>query len=139
MERFDNLLNNPLFWMVSFLLGYTAVIVVLSMPKVLVKIENIVPKILTRIIIFFIFIVPPVSLPFTEGPKITMPDPVSVSAGLSLLILNFVIKILAQKQIGKFPAIKAKSKLVTTGVYGIIRNPLYNEQLFIGCKYGNSL
>ena len=125
MERFDNLLNNPLFWMVSFLLGYTAVIVVLSMPEVLVKIENIVPKILTRIIIFFIFIVPPVSLPFTEGPKITMPDPVSVSAGLSLLILNFIIRILAQKQIGKFPPIKAKSKLVTTGVYGIIRNPLY--------------
>jgi len=125
MEQFDILLNNPLFWIVFFLIGYTAVIVVLGLPEILTKIENRVPKILIRISIFFIFIVPPVILPFIEGPKVTIPDSVSVSTGLSLLILNFIIKILAQKQIGKFPPIKAKSKLVTTGVFGIIRNPLY--------------
>ena len=121
----NNFWNNPLFWIVFFLVGYTAVIVALSLPEVLVKIEKRVPKILIRIFIFFIFIVPPVTLPFTEGPKVTIPDSVSVSVGLSLLILNFIIKILAQKQIGKFPAIKAKRKLVTNGVYGLIRNPLY--------------
>ena len=121
----NNFWNNPLFWMVSFLVGYTAVIVVLSLPEILTKIENRVPKILTRIIIFFIFIVPPVALPFTEGPKVTIPDPVSGSVGLSLLTLNFIIRILAQKQIGKFPIINPSRKLVTTGVYGLIRNPLY--------------
>jgi protein-S-isoprenylcysteine O-methyltransferase Ste14 len=125
MVMLNNFWNNPLFWMVSFVVGYTAVIVALSLPEILIKIEKRVPKILIRILIFSIFIVPPVILPFTEGPKITIPDSVSVSVGLFLLILNFVIRILAQKQIGKFSTIKAERKLVTNSVYGLIRNPLY--------------
>ncbi len=71
MEQFDILLNNPLFWIVFFLIGYTAVIVVLGLPEILTKIENRVPKILIRISIFFIFIVPPVILPFIEGPNLS--------------------------------------------------------------------
>ena len=101
------------------------------MPAVLVKIENRVPKILVRIIILFIFIVPPVAVPFTEGPKATIPDPVSVSMGLSLLIINFIIRILAQKQIGKFPISNPKRRLVTTGIYGLIRNPLYASNCLV--------
>ncbi len=134
MVMLNNFWNNPLFWIVFFLVGYTAVIVALSLPEVLVKIEKRAPKILIRILIFFIFIMPVVILPFTEGPKITIPDSVSVSVGLSLLILNFIIKILAQKQIGALPAVKSKSKLVTTGIYEIVRNPLYmsNGLLAIG-------
>ena len=45
--------------------------------------------------------------------------------------INFYIKALAQKKIGAIPALKTKSKLVTTGIYGIIRHPLYLSNGFL--------
>ena len=71
------------------------------------------------------FIAPPVALPFTEGPKIAIPTPAALITGIILLVMNFYIKVASQKQIGVIPALKSKAKLITTGIYGIVRNPLY--------------
>ena len=54
-----------------------------------------------------------------------IPTPVALIIGIILLGMNLIIKISAQKQIGTIPALKGKGKLVTTGVYGTVRNPLY--------------
>lgn len=130
----NNLLTNPLFWMSVYLIGYSIVIIALSLKKTLIIVENKIPKPLLRIYIFSTFIAPPVALPFAKGPKIAIPAYVALTVGIFLLGINFVIKILAQKQIGALPAVKSKSKLVTTGIYGIVRNPLYmsNGLLAIG-------
>jgi protein-S-isoprenylcysteine O-methyltransferase Ste14 len=130
----NNLVTNPLFWISVYLIGYITVIIALSLPKTLTEVENKIPKLLLRIYILCTFIAPPVALPFTKGPKIPIPTYIALTIGIFLLGMNFVIKILAQRQIGPFPALKSKAKLVTTGIYGTVRHPLYmsNGLLAIG-------
>jgi protein-S-isoprenylcysteine O-methyltransferase Ste14 len=74
------------------------------------------------------------ALPFTKGPKIAISTPIALIVGIALLSINFLIKILAQRQIGACPGLKRKAKLITTGIYGIVRNPLYmsNGLLAVG-------
>lgn len=140
-----NIWLNPLFWIGIYLIGYSITIAVLSISGMQTKVENKIPKPLVRIFVFVTFVVPPVILPFTsldskhlteftKSPKIAIPTPVALTVGTFLLGMNFVIKILAQRQIGLSPALKSKAKLITTGIYGIVRHPLYmsNGLLAIG-------
>ncbi len=121
----DNFLIDPVFWIGIYLMGYTIAIAVLSLPRALNRVENRIPKPLIRIFTLSTFIVPIIALPFTEGPKMEIPTPVALIIGIILLGMNFIIKISAQKQIGTIPALKGKGRLVTTGIYGTVRNPLY--------------
>jgi len=116
---------NPLFWIGLYLVGYIIAIAVLSISGMQTKIENKIPRPLTRIFILLTFVAPPLVLPFTRGPKIAIPTPVALTVGILLLGINFIIKIVAQRQIGVSPALKSKAKLITTGIYGVIRHPLY--------------
>ena len=115
---------DPVFWMGIYLMGYTIAIIVLSLPELLKRVNRI-PRPAIRIFTLSTFIVPVIALPFTEGPRMEIPTPVALITGITLLGVNFIIKISAQKQIGISPVLKGKGKLVTTGVYGIVRNPLY--------------
>lgn len=119
------MLSNPVFWICVYLVGYITVVVVLSLKPMLTEVETKVPKPIVRIFILFTFLAPPIALPFTEGPKIGIPRPVALILGIVILVVNFVIKILGQKEIGKIPALKSKGKLVTQGIYGTVRHPLY--------------
>ena len=75
---------------------------------------------------------PIIILPFTEGPKIAVPTIIAVMVGIFFLGLNFYLKIIAHRDIGISPALKNKTNLITTGIYGIIRNPLYLSNVFSG-------
>ena len=92
------------------------------------------PKPIVRIFIFLTFIAFPVILPFSKGPKMAIPTFVAFTIGIFLLGVNLYIKILAQSQIGVSPALKGKEQLITTGMYKIVRHPLYlsNGLLAIG-------
>ncbi len=130
----NDFLPNPLFWISVYFIGFVIAIIILGLPRLFTGVEKKLPKALLKVYILSVFIVPPMALPFTKGPKIEIPAYVSLSLGIFLLVMNFVIKILAQKDIGAFPGLKRKAKLVTTGIYGIVRNPLYmsNGLLAIG-------
>ena len=117
--------TNPLFWIGLYLVGYIIAIVALSSSGVRIKVENKIPKPLTRIFILLTFVAPPVILPITKGPKMKIPTPVALTVGIVLLGINFIIKIVAQRQIGVSPALKNKAKLNTSGIYGVVRHPLY--------------
>jgi protein-S-isoprenylcysteine O-methyltransferase Ste14 len=130
----NSFLSNPLFWIGIYLAGYTITIVVLSLRTILTAVENKIPKSLIRVFLLLTFIVPPVALPFTRGPKITISTPITLIVGIILLALNFYVKAISQRQIGVIPALKRKEKLVTTGIYGILRHPAYlsNGLLAVG-------
>ena len=129
-----NILGSPFFWIGVYLVGYIVAIAVISIAGMQTKVENKIPRPLTRIFILLTFIVPPVILPITEGPKMTIPTPVALTVGILLLGINFIIKIVAQRQIGVSPALKSKAKVITAGIYSVVRNPLYlsNGLLAVG-------
>ena len=130
----NNLLNNPLFWIAIYLVGYTITIIILSLQKILTKIESKIPKLLIRVFLLLTFILPVIGLPLAEGPKMAISTPIALVVGAIILAINFYIKALAQRKLGLLPALKGKGKLVTTGIYGIVRHPMYlsNGLLAIG-------
>lgn len=130
-----NIWLNPLFWIGIYLVGYTIAILSLSISGMQTKVENKIPKPLVRIFTLLTFVAPPIILPFTrldsehltgltKSLKLAIPTWVALTVGILLLGTNFIVKILAQRQIGLAPALKGKAKLITTGVYGIVRHPL---------------
>ena len=130
----NNFLTNPLFWISVYFIGFIIAIIILSLPELFTGVEKKLPKVLLKVYILSVFIAPPMALPFTKGPKIAISIPIALIMGIALLLINFLIKILAQRQIGALPGLKRKGKLITTGIYGIVRNPLYmsNGLLAIG-------
>jgi len=114
--------------------GYVTVIGVVSSAKRAALVEERFPKLPVRILIFFTFVAPVIILPFTEGPRLPLPSTPAIVIGVILLTLNFIIKIAAQRQIGLIPALRRKSTLIATGIYRIVRHPLYisNGLLAIG-------
>ena len=127
-------LRSPILWIGIYITGYTIVAIVFNLQRVITQIENKIPKLLIRIFIFLTFIAPLVALPFTKGPKIAIPTSISLILGAIFLGLNFYLKIVSQKEIGLIPALKRKGKVITTGIYSVVRNPLYlsNGLLAIG-------
>lgn len=121
----NNICGNPLLWIGICLVGYIITILILSKHSMSNKVESRMPKPIMRFFIFLTFIAPPVALPFTKGPNIPVPTSIALSVGITLLVINFVVKIISQRQIGVSTALKSKGKLVTTGMYGILRHPLY--------------
>lgn len=118
----NTFLNNPPFWIGIYLVGYTITIIVLNLRVILTKVEHKIPKPLIRVFLLLTFIAPPLALPFTKGQKTAIP---ALIVGIILLGINFIIKALSQKQLGPIPALKSKGRLITTGIYGWVRHPIY--------------
>lgn len=128
-----NLLE-PAIWTFLYILGYIIVIIVLSSKNRISRVQKSVPKPVVMLFMLLTFIAPPVILPFARGPGIGIPSSISITLGIILIALNFVIKFLGQRKIGTIPGLKEKGNMVTGGIYGIIRHPLYmsNGLLAIG-------
>ncbi len=120
----NNLWLNPLFWLSFYLVGYVIAILMLAIFGI-EKIKDKIPQWFLRVFIFLIFVLPPIVFPFTKSPRMTIPLIVSLFTGIFLIGISFIIRIVSQKQIGASPALKNKVKLITTGIYGFARHPLY--------------
>ena len=115
---------NPLFWLSFYLVGYIIAILILALFGI-EKTEKKMPRYLLRIFILLIFVLPPIVFPFTDGPPIAIPSIITLFIGAFLVVITFIIRMVAQKQIGVSPALKSKIRLVRTGIYGFVRHPLY--------------
>ena len=119
-----NLLE-PAIWVSLYILGYIIVVMVLSSENRISRVQKSVPKPVIMLFMLLTFIMPPVILPFAKGPVIGIPSSISITLGIILIALNFVIKFLGQRKIGTIPGLKDKGNLVAGGIYGIVRHPLY--------------
>jgi protein-S-isoprenylcysteine O-methyltransferase Ste14 len=54
-----------------------------------------------------------------------LPEAINITLSLLLVIIGVVFILGAFFKIGSVPSLKAKSNLVTQGVYGIVRHPIY--------------
>ena len=53
----------------------------------------------------------------------------SLPAGILLFVLGWIIIIFAFLKIGVIPAVRKKSDLLTSGIYSVIRHPIYSGTL----------
>ena len=118
-------LFEPAIWISLYVLGYIIVVMVLSSENRISRVQKSVPKPVIMLFMLLTFIAPPVILPFARGPGIGIPSFISITLGIILVALNFVIKFLSQRKIGAIPGLKNKGNLVAGGIYGIVRHPLY--------------
>ena len=122
-----NIINNPLFWIGIYLTGYLITLAVIGHIRLLHIIRDRIPKNLIRIVAGLVFVAAPLAVPLTHSPKTGLNPTVTLSAGIILLIINFIIKYFCIKSIGVMPALREKKNLITTGIYNFIRNPLYSS------------
>ncbi len=119
----SSFLSSAFFWVALYLVGYVISILMLALFG-FEKIEEKMPAYFLRIFIFLVFVLPPIVLPFTEGPKIAAFATTLLLIGALFVGAALVIRLIAQRQIGVLP-FRAKEGLVTTGIYGFARHPLY--------------
>jgi len=120
----SNFWTDPIFWICIALTGFLSAVAVFCTPALKSKFMQF-PKPFRRVILLSFFVAPLFALPLTSQPRLPLPTSTALLMGIPLLAGAAVVKILAQKQIGASPGLLEKQELVTTGIYGIIRHPLY--------------
>ncbi len=111
------------------LIGFISSFVITSNPGSKEKFLKM-PKVFQKADVLVFFGVPIFGLPLATQPRFESSDVVLV-IGIILVLLSVLIWIHSFKQIGIIPGVRQKSKVITTGIYGIIRHPLYLGSIFM--------
>jgi len=82
------------------------------------------PKLLQKADVLFFFGAPMFGLPLVPQPRFEL-NYIILIIGIVLALLSALIGILAFKEIGIIPAVKQKSKVISSGIYSIVRHPIY--------------
>ena len=84
---------------------------------------------------FFIISLYFFQLQFIPQKQIIQVSPFSYFVGYLIIIISFIIMLVAIKDLGRnlspFPRPKNNSKLVTTGIYRLMRHPMYYSLILI--------
>jgi protein-S-isoprenylcysteine O-methyltransferase Ste14 len=119
------ILTDPLVWVAVYAGGLTVILTFLGIGRLRRWVYQAVPRKVVMLFIMVAVILPPIVLPFAEGPPIGLPLPLALGLGGLIFALNVWVKIAGQRKIGKVPGLKAKGTLVTDGIYARVRHPLY--------------
>ncbi len=123
--------TSPNFWIVLYTLGLAIVLTATGPRSCRHWVTHRVPKPVMMAFMLVFIMLPPLLLPFTEGPSTGLPQPAAWIAGGLLFAANIAVKIAGQKKIGALPALKTRATLVTGGIYGRVRHPLYMSNILM--------
>lgn len=80
--------------------------------------------------LFVIVIVGPLFIaPVIPQSRFDISNVLSLPIGITLFILGWIIIIFAFFKIGITPSLRKKSNLITSGIYSVIRHPIYSGTL----------
>ena len=77
----------------------------------------------------FVIVGPVFIAPLIPQNRFNISDFISLPIGILLFVLGFILGIFALFKFGTIPAVRKKSNLITTGVYRVVRHPIYSGTL----------
>lgn len=77
----------------------------------------------------FIIVGPLFIAPVIPQSRFNISNVLSIPIGITLFILGWCIIIFAFFKIGVIPSLRKKSNLITSGIYSVIRHPIYSGTL----------
>jgi protein-S-isoprenylcysteine O-methyltransferase Ste14 len=86
------------------------------------------PVLLQKLFVF-ITVGPLFIAPVIPQSRFNISNIFSLPIGILLFVLGWIVIIFAFLKIGVIPAIRKKSDLITSGIYGLIRHPIYSGTL----------
>ncbi len=127
------LLGSPIFWVVVInVLGFTGSFLLESIPQIQKRFFKM-PRILQQAFVLFVS-GPPCILPFLPQPHFKLLGSIAVPFGIIIVIAGVTFEILAFREIGFIPSLvpkEKKGKVLATGIYGLIRHPIYSGVIFL--------
>ena len=86
------------------------------------------PVVLQKLSVFVV-VGPLFIAPLIPQDRFNMSEYISLPTGILLFVLGSILGICALFKFGTIPAVRKKSNLITSGVYRIIRHPIYSGTL----------
>jgi len=128
---------NPLLWILFYFIAYSWFIIVYACPRFRNKLfrrNNPFKSIFTGVISVLVFLGIPTIITIIKQPSLLEYYRIMNILGLIIIIIAIYIEIISRSQIGIFPGLKKKEKLIKGGIYQIIRHPIYlgNSLLVVG-------
>jgi protein-S-isoprenylcysteine O-methyltransferase Ste14 len=105
------------------LTGIILCFVIMSYPQLKKKFWEI-PKAFQKIYALIFFGAPMLGLPLLPQPRFEI-NYIIFIIGIVLALLSVLVWIQAFIQIGIIPCLRQKSKLISSGIYSIVRHPIY--------------
>jgi len=111
------------------LIGFASCFLIMSRPELKEKFFKI-PKVLQKAYVFIAWGVPIFVLPLTPQPRLAQ-NYLTFIIGVVLTLLSGLVWILAFKEIGIIPGLRQKTTVISSGIYKVVRHPLYLGIIFM--------
>jgi protein-S-isoprenylcysteine O-methyltransferase Ste14 len=76
-----------------------------------------------------VIVVPLFIAPLIPQNRFNISNVISLPTGILLFVLGWILPICALCKFGTIPSVRKKSNLITTGVYRVVRHPIYSGTL----------
>ena len=123
-----NFWRSPIFWfivlnLVGCILGYFA-----GLSRNMRNNFSKLPKIVHKAYVIIFFILPMCILPFLPQPRFDF-HLWTLIIGIILTVIGITIEVFAFCKIGIIPGGKAGNTVINTGIYGLVRHPIYSGNI----------
>lgn len=120
-----NFWSSSIFWfivlnVVGFILGYFA-----GLSKKMRNNFSKFPKIVHKAYVLIFFVLPMCILPFLPQPRFDF-YLWALIIGIVLTVIGITIEVFAFYKIGVIPGGKAGNRVINTGIYNLVRHPIYS-------------